>query len=333
MSTPATGALVISLDFELYWGVRDRRSLASYRAHLLGVRTVVPALLGLFKRFEVRATWATVGFLFCESRQELFDVLPSRRPRYGDRRLDPYAYLDAVGRDERSDPFHFAPSLIRMVAATDGQEIGSHTFSHFYALEEGQDLDSFRADLEAAREVARRRELDITSLVFPRNQVNRAYLPTARSLGFTAFRGTERSALYTARPERRESRARRALRLVDAYVDVSAIHGARLERPAFGSPVDLPAARFLRPANGLRELEQLRLHRILHALTRSAKDNLVYHLWWHPHNFGADPARNLAFLERVLAHFAVLRRERGIESCNMGDLAQQMGVLPLSAAY
>jgi hypothetical protein len=35
------GALVISLDFELHWGVRDKRSVASYRENLLGARRAV----------------------------------------------------------------------------------------------------------------------------------------------------------------------------------------------------------------------------------------------------------------------------------------------------
>src|SRR5262245_45875552 len=38
------GAFVISLDFELLWGVRDRRTAADYGMNIRGVRDVVPAL-------------------------------------------------------------------------------------------------------------------------------------------------------------------------------------------------------------------------------------------------------------------------------------------------
>src|SRR4051794_24900749 len=55
--TPGHGRLVVSLDFELYWGVRDQRSIADYRANLLGVRDVVPRLLELFERHGIRVTW------------------------------------------------------------------------------------------------------------------------------------------------------------------------------------------------------------------------------------------------------------------------------------
>ena len=71
------GALVISLDFELHWGVRDSRTLDSYRANLLGVRQAIPAMLELFAARGIHATWATVGILFCRNKKELEDTLPT----------------------------------------------------------------------------------------------------------------------------------------------------------------------------------------------------------------------------------------------------------------
>ena len=101
------GTFVVSLDFELHWGVRDHRTIADYRDNLLGVRRVIPALLALFSEFGVRATWATVGFLFFETIDELLAAIPAELPHYADRKLDPYAALNEVGRDEAEDPFHF----------------------------------------------------------------------------------------------------------------------------------------------------------------------------------------------------------------------------------
>ena len=62
--TKPNSIFTISLDFELYWGVRDKRSVGAYKDHLLGVQRAVPELLGLFEKNGVHATWATVGFLF-----------------------------------------------------------------------------------------------------------------------------------------------------------------------------------------------------------------------------------------------------------------------------
>ena len=59
------GALVISLDFELHWGVRDHvgRDDALYR-RLDQARRAVDDMVSVFTQRRIRATWATVGFLF-----------------------------------------------------------------------------------------------------------------------------------------------------------------------------------------------------------------------------------------------------------------------------
>jgi len=137
ITTPRRGALVISLDFELDWGVRDTLSLnGGYRENLLGAREVVPKLLALFDRYEIAATWATVGFLFASSREGLLAASPAVKPQYHDVRLDPYRA--EIGDDEQSDPLHYAASLVELIAAQPRQELATHTFSHYYCLEPGQ---------------------------------------------------------------------------------------------------------------------------------------------------------------------------------------------------
>src|SRR5258705_638261 len=101
MATINKGALVISLDFELYWGVRDSRSINDYGEHILGVRKVIPALLELFDRYGVNATFATVGFLFCNGKDELIHAVPSITPTYSNESLSPYnGYINNLGSTE-----------------------------------------------------------------------------------------------------------------------------------------------------------------------------------------------------------------------------------------
>src|SRR5271170_2820266 len=88
-----SGGLVISLDFELHWGVRDHRTVDQYRQNLLGVRQAVPAMLDLFARYGLHATWATVGFLFCRNIEELTSAIPDELPRYRESCLNPYAAM------------------------------------------------------------------------------------------------------------------------------------------------------------------------------------------------------------------------------------------------
>jgi peptidoglycan/xylan/chitin deacetylase (PgdA/CDA1 family) len=320
------GRFVVSLDFELHWGVRDRQTLEAYRANLLGEWQAVPALLALFRRYDIHATWATVGFLFARDREELLASLPAERPHYRHQALDPYAALEGVGRDERDDPYHFAASLVAQIAATPHQEVGSHTFSHYYCLEPGQDARHFASDLGAARAIASRRGVTLRSLAFPGNQVNEKYLEVCRDAGLVAYRGAQRSWLYDPRRDDRGPWLYRAARLLDAYLPISGDNSYPPPR-ASRTLVDLPASRFLRPVSRhLALLEPLRARRILRDLEHAARHGRVYHLWWHPHNFGVALAENLAFLERILTRFDEFRRAEGMRSVGMAELAAELSV-------
>ena len=133
-----TGTLVISLDFELHWGVSDRRTIDSYRENLDNVPLVVNRLLDLFEKRGIHGTWATVGMLFCQRKEELFSyVKPENRPIYKNPRCSNYVVAEEAGENEKDDPYHYAPSLIRKIKSTPFQEIATHTFSHYYCLEPG----------------------------------------------------------------------------------------------------------------------------------------------------------------------------------------------------
>ena len=178
----ATGKFVISLDFEIYWGVRDAVTLKEYEKNLLGVQKVIPELLELFEKYNIKATFATVGFLFFETKKGLLHNLPERKPVYHNANLSPYNHLNAVGENEKVDPFHFANKLIKQIADK-GQEIGSHSFSHYYCLEKGQTPEDFREDVWAAKTIAAKNGIELKSFVFPRNQYNEDYIKICRRNG------------------------------------------------------------------------------------------------------------------------------------------------------
>ncbi|RTQ50607.1 polysaccharide deacetylase [Hymenobacter gummosus] len=320
------GKLVISLDFELYWGVRDQQTLQQYGANILGVRRAIPAMLGLFQKFGLRVTWATVGLLFFRKKEDMLAHLPAVRPEYADPKLSPYLAMDEVGPDEEHDPYYFGQSLIDQIRAVPGQEMATHTFCHYYCLERGQTPESFRADLEAAVRVAREQGVELRSLVFPRNQYNAAYLDICRELGITSYRGNEQSWIYEARNEEEQTLYKRGARLLDAYLNLSGHHCHSLQDIArSGQPYNIPASRFLRPWSGrLQPLEGLRVRRMLAAMEHAAKHGLIYHLWWHPHNFGANLEQNMAVLRRLAEHFQHLQQRYGMESVSMRDIADRL---------
>lgn len=322
---PRHGALVISLDFELDWGVRDTLSAGSgYRENLLGARQVIPKLLALFERFDVAATWATVGFLFAPTREALLAASPKVKPQYHDARLDPYRA--EIGDDEASDPLHYAASLIELIAAQPRQELATHTFSHYYCLEPGQTQAAFYADLEAAINMAADRGLRLRSIVFPRNQLNPAYFEVLQALGIDCYRGSEPSWLYRPAAGVAQSCPRRLLRLMDSYLDLTGPNLVRWEAVRQKNGLcNVASSRFLRPySRRLKWLEPLRLRRVVKAMEAAAKVGAIYHLWWHPHNFGTDQEANLAFLERVLKTFADLRQRYGMVSLTMAEVCDRV---------
>jgi hypothetical protein len=266
-----------------------------------------------------------VGFLFFEDRDELLAALPERRPRYDNARLDPYAAVRSIGANEEADPFHFGGSLLRRIAERPTQEIGTHTFSHYYCLEEGQDREAFSADLGAAVVAARRMGIAIESIVFPRNQVNERYLATCAEHGILAYRGNPSAWMYRASAGA-ESLGRRSARFADSYVELTGRQVFAPERRRPGRPLNVSASRFLRPwTRTLRRVQPLQMRRIKREMTAAAKRGALYHLWWHPHNFGLDTEENLASLRELLVHFTALRDSDGMVSLNMGEVARRWG--------
>src|SRR5579872_925306 len=317
------GMFVVSLDFELYWGVRDILKLSQCQEKLLAARAGIPALLDLFAEYEIHATWATVGMLFPQSKKDLIRSMPSRLPHYVRPELSPYREIDSLGFDEASDPCRYANELIQTIASTPHQEIGTHTFSHFYCLEAGPDAASFRDDLTAAICVARQSGFEIDSLVFPRNQVNADYLSVCAELGISAYRGTAAGWLYASRKHEDESLLRRGLRLIDACVNLSG-HNTHDLQEVCGTPVNLPASRYLwMYSRFLSPLEPLRLRRIENEMSNAARQGRLYHLWFHPEDIGVNLGRSLAFLRRVFECFARIREKGEIESLNMREAAQR----------
>jgi peptidoglycan/xylan/chitin deacetylase (PgdA/CDA1 family) len=315
------GKFIISLDFELFWGVRDKKSLEEYSMNILGVWEVLPIMINLFEKYNVKATFATVGFLFLVSKEELIKLIPKRYPHYLDSNLSPYnGHFDLIS--EFNSKLHFAPELIALIKKYPTQEIATHTFSHYYCLEPGQSKEEFEHDIVAAVETAKRDSIDIKSLVFPRNQFNDEYLEVIKSLGITSFRGNERSWIYEAVNGRDEKLLRRAVRLLDAYVNISGHNCYSLGDLCRKEPFDIPSSRFLRPySSSLRSLEWLRLRRILNSMTYAAKEGKLFHLWWHPHNFGINQNENIGFLNKILEKYIELNQKYGFESVTMKEMS------------
>ena len=315
------GQLIVSLDFELFWGMLDCSTLESYGGSVMGGRAAIPRLLELFEKYGIHATWATVGFLFGENYEELKAYFPEEalRPSYADTRLDPYGWFERIGKNEQEAPCFYGPGLIRLVADTPGQEIGSHTFCHYYCREKGQTVAQFEADMLAAKAIAEAKGYALTSVILPRNQCEPEYTEVLRKCGFTAYRDEENDWIHNKikiRP------LLRLLRLADVYLPLTG-QGGYLPQCEDGI-WNLTGSRAFKAVSRSRKLlEGWKVRRIKKQMLHAAKKGLTFHLWWHPHNMGDLTESFFAQLEEVLRYFVSLRETYGMESRNMREAAER----------
>ncbi|MDB5763095.1 MAG: hypothetical protein JWQ21_2090 [Herminiimonas sp.] len=309
-------SFVISLDFEMLWGMTDLPDAMAYRRHVEGEWDAVPRMLSLFRRHGIHATWATVGMVMCADHAEWRSLRPDLLPGYSHIRSS--YEMDAVARD--NPKLFFGRPLVERILATPGQELATHTYSHFYCGEAGATPEQFAADLRCAHEVAAGLGVRCRSMAFPRNQVIKEFVAVAGNAGIRVYRGNPDHWLYRTGHSVPGGLAGRGARFADSWVTLSGSRTAYPEED--GMLVNIPASLFMRPwSRRLAALESLRLNRLKRSMTSAARAGDICHLWWHPHNFGVDTDRNLAMLESVIKHFLVLQDRYGMQSARLEDFA------------
>lgn len=320
MHSKQFGTLIVSLDFELFWGMQDSHTLSEYEDHVLGGRKAIPRLLELFQKHGIHATWATVGFQFAESEEHVREYFPDQKPTYEKPELSSYRCFGQIGKNEAEAPCFYAPSLIRQIADMPNQEIGSHTFSHYYCREPGQTVQQFREDMMSAQTIAAEKGYHLTSVVLPRNQCEPEYTQVLCELGFSAYRDEENDWIH----EKIKFRPlMRLLRLADVYLPLTG-QGGYYPKVENGI-VNLVGSRMYKPYfRSLAFLENLKLHRIKRQMLHAAKNGLTFHLWWHPHNIGVRTDFHMRQLEEIFRYFEELRELYGMRSLNMGEAAQEV---------
>lgn len=319
------GSFVISLDYEIHWGVFDAMTLEAYGDNLKNVNTVIDRLLLLCDKYQVKITFATVGMLFAGSKSTLRKFNPKNIPSYNNTSLNAYDLMQNVGLDEQNDNLHYAKSTIQKIKQNGLHEIGTHTYSHYNCLALGQTLEQFNADIIAAKEIAKPMGIDVESIVFPKNQVNDSYLKVCYENGIKSYRGTEESAIYNTKSSPLKKKLIpliRLGRLIDGYFNLTGHNTYDVEKlNADNKIINLPSSRFLRPFHSkLSFLEAKKVKRVIKSMKYAAVHNEMYHLWWHPHNFGADMDENFDNLENIFKAFTDLKALHNFESKTMTEL-------------
>lgn len=320
------GSFVISLDFELNWGMIDKSTAEEYgKSNVAHVPEAIKGMLSLFDKYNVKATFATVGLIMLNDRNEAIRMAPSQTPSYKNPVLSPYydGFIEKIKPENTK--LYFAPELVEELKNNKHIEIGTHTFCHYYCWEDGQTAEQFEQDIATAIKIGQKRGIELTSIIFPRNQVSKPYLHICAKYGIECYRGN--AINFFEQPKNKLHRHKnRIFRLLDTYIKIGNHTPISYETiDCMERPVNVPASRLLKPYNEkFAFLEGLKLHRIKREINYAAKHDMLYHLWWHPHNFGDNVEKNLQSLEKILQCYDECHNKYDMQSYTMTEFALKL---------
>lgn len=287
------GAVVISLDVELAWGYHGRDGGSHVSRDGEHERAIIAKLLDLFDRLGAPVTWAVTGHLFLEECDGVHaDVV---HPTHQDTDVDWYADDPGTSREEAPD--RYGPDIVEAILDADVRhEIGTHTFSHIRCDHDSISPAVLRSELRKCREVATAMGCDLSSLIFPANQVN--YLDAVAEEGIEVYRGKVPRVSIGSRFI--DWRTRRFLYFLLGRTPP-------LIEPEETVPGlwNLPASQYLAYPHPTSPVHRFVNRYPLYSCVRQAKQAIaaakrekkIYHLWGHPHEF---TDRRIRDLERIL---------------------------------
>ena len=306
---------IISLDFELKWGVFDILG-DGYHKNILGARDAIPKILDTFESNNIKATWAIVGFLFASTKDDYIKFKPSLTPTYDKLDIDPYN--QKIGETEDLDKLSYAGSIVNLINNTKNQEIASHTYCHYYCNENGQTKLEFEDDVRSMISISSEKiSKPIKSIVFPRNEINIEYFDILIQNGFTHFRGNPKHFCYS-KGHRRMNFPIRLIRFLDSYMNITG-NQVSVKETHHGL-INIVGNRVLRPYSNNFILNFLMIRRIKNEMLYAAKNNKNYQIFWHPHNFGINIDKNVANLSNIIDYYHVLRNKYGMTSANISEI-------------
>jgi hypothetical protein len=305
------GRFFISFDFEKFWGISDQGYNSRYiDENIKNVDLVLPSILDILNSFKINSTFAVVGILFL-NRQKLMSFKNIDLP-YRNQKQNPFRNFNLLL--DLPNEVLFGGIALEKLLESNNHEIASHTFTHFYCLEEGVEMRHFEQDLLRYNDIVK----GIKSFVFPRNQFDEKYLKLLYDYGIRVVRvNNEDSYLYKTNPK--ASYFVRALRFIDRHINIS---GKNISQVKVVNGMYLQThSRFFAPYIArLNWLESFKVRRIKNEMTYCAVNGFDYHLWTHPHNFGKNPKEMLLQLHEIASHYNCLNKKYGFVSCRMDQL-------------
>ncbi len=283
------GKLIITLDFEIGWGVweserwRARQAKGVYR----DLRPALQSFVDFLDEREIALCWATVGAMIAPRSSGEFAHLPDAAQAHIARFLAEAEQPTIEGRD-----------LFDMVAgARTRQQIASHSYSHTRFDYPGYDTAMQLADLQLARRVLEEAGAASDAFVFPENIITTFDAPAAAG---------HRIARTLPLPQRPTGIGR-----VDGVLERTVLAPALAQGSTnpLGIAEQTGSLFFNWWGRGVALRKALVERQARLGLRRAIREGGTLHLWLHPFNLTDSPG--MAHAIRSLLDHAADERARG----------------------
>jgi peptidoglycan/xylan/chitin deacetylase (PgdA/CDA1 family) len=314
---PEHGIFTLSLDFELIWGTLDKGGPERFRrACEIEREVVIDRLLSLLGEFEISATWCIVGHLFLDSCAPVNGVKHPDIVRPSHSWVDDDWFAQDPCGNEQSDPIFYGSSLIEKIRACPvQQEIGCHSFSHVIFGDEGCSRETAVSELSSCVRLARELGIELRSFAFPRNKIG--HLDALREHGLQCYRGPE--PVWYERP-----RVPHPVKRLAHLTDVLTARQPPVVQPRQDAVGlwNVPGSMMFFPMHGRRRYIPIavRIRRAIKGLERAARDQGIFHLWFHPTNLADERETMFAGLRAIFERADALRRTGQITVMPMGSI-------------
>ncbi len=328
------GGMVISFDLELAWGSRRAAHGAARPTGVEKVRDVVRGLLEILVRYEISATWATVGHLMltredCTAGRYKYDLPTPKHQWFEGEWYDGIPPMGSEGAEA-----YYAPDIVEaIVTCPVCQELAAHTFSHVIVGDPGCSAAVARAEFARCRELAKAWGRQLTSFVFPRNAAG--HLDVLQENGYICYRGINSEWYWLGKAEQLGTstgtpvfrRLARCLIHPLRYLDEQ----LRLCPPLpparrVGSLWEIPHSMFFPGFRGVSKYvsAKARFQKASHGMRAAAERGRIFGLYTHPHNFLVKTGLLLAAFEKICSEAARLRDGGRLEALTMGQIAAEL---------
>lgn len=259
-------------------------------------------LTAMLNRYRAPATFGFVmAFLLDQAERKEFDHLlrPTREDDHWMRHVVREQAANAEGWHQ--------PGALDAIRQSDIHEVACHGFCHRSLADGELSAELAKAELDAAQAVAIRKQIDLQTMIFPRNRIGN--LAELEQRGFLGYRTRKPARRWLTGP------------LGDLIEELSPFTPAEPKiGAAQGELVAIPHGHFFNWRHGKRRLipPAVTVHRWKAMIERAAASDGVAHLWLHPHNFITGPGTWQPF-ERVIAHASAMRDAGRLEIITQAD--------------